>query len=232
MEEPKLETIRVKSLSEQAAQKIRQAIASGRFASGDQLVESELARELGLSRSPIREALYLLEQEGLIVRYPRRGAFVRGLSRRETEEIYSLRMVLEGFAVERALPNMTSERADHLRRLVQKMHEIAKTGDAVAFSQVDVEFHDYICKISDHRVLQHVFSSLHTRTFQYMTEASQLGVLTSIAQDHEDLFRHILGGDSKDAVEAMQQHVLASADRLLRGYPDDSTQDRDPDEVK
>ena len=62
-----------------------------------------------------------------------------------------------------------------------------------------------------------------------MTEAGQLGVLTSIAQDHEDLLRHILGGDSKDAVEAMQQHVLASADRLLRDYPDDSTQDRAPD---
>jgi DNA-binding GntR family transcriptional regulator len=232
MEEPKLSTIRAKSLSEQAAQKIGQAIASGRFEPGTRLVESELAKELGLSRSPIREAFFLLEQEGLIVRYPRRGAFVRGLSRRETEEVYSLRMVLEGFAVERALKNMTPEKADHLRSFVQKMHEIVKTGDAVAFSQIDVEFHEYICKISEHRVLQHVFSTLHTRTLQYMTEASQLGVLASITQDHEDLLRHILGGDSEDAVEAMQLHVLASADRLLRGYPEDSTQDQAPDEGK
>lgn len=112
---------------------------------------------------------------------------------------------------------MEEPKPSAIRALVRKMHEIAKTGDAFACGQVDAEFHDCIYKTSDHRVLQQVFSTLHARTFQYMTEASQLGVLTSIAQDHEDLLRHILGGDSKDAVEAMQQHVLASADRLLCG---------------
>lgn len=229
--EPKLETIQLRSLGEEAANKIRQAIASGHFKAGQKLVETALARELGLSRSPVREALYLLEQEGLIVRHHRRGAFVRGLSRRETEEIYSLRSVLEGFAVERALKNMTPQDIAHLRQLVAKMYEIAKTGDAVAFGRVDAEFHEYICKVSDHQLLQNVFSTLQTRTTQYMTEADQLGVLENIAGQHETLFQHIVSQDSDEAVRAMQEHILVSAERLLRGYPDYVEEDQQSDEV-
>ena len=231
-EEPRLETIYVRSLSETAAQKIREAIASGRLEPGARLVEGELAKELGLSRSPVREALYLLEQEGLIIRYPRRGAFVRGLTRRETEEIYSLRSVLEGFALELAITRVTPADIEYLRELVQQMREVAASGDAVAFGQLDAEFHEYICKVSGHQVLQHVFSSLHNRTAQYMTEASQLGVLPRIAHDHEELLEHIIRGDPQQAVEAMKQHIHVSAERLLRGFPDYPTSDQASDEVK
>ena len=185
-----------------------------------------------MSRSPIREALYLLEQEGLIIRYPRRGAFVRGLTRRETEEIYSLRSVLEGFALELAIERMSTADIEHLRDLVQQMREVSASGDAVAFGQLDAEFHEYICKVSDHLVLQHVFSSLHTRTAQYMTEASQLGVLPRIARDHAELVEHIVHGDPQQAVEAMKSHIHVSADRLLRGFPDYPTPDQASDEVK
>ena len=231
-EEPRLETIYVRSLSETAAQKIREAIASGRLEPGARLVEGELAKELGLSRSPVREALYLLEQEGLIIRYPRRGAFVRGLTRRETEEIYSLRSVLEGFALELAIERVTAEDVACLRDMVRRMYEVAASGDAVLFGQLDAEFHEYICKVSGHQVLQHVFSSLHTRTSQYMTEASQLGVLHRIARDHEELIEHIVHGDPQEAVAAMKKHIHVSAERLLRGFPDYPTPEHASDEVK
>jgi len=228
--EPKLEAVQLKSLSEEAAEKIRQAIAVGYFKAGQKLVEANLARELGLSRSPVREALYLLEQEGLIVRHHRRGAFVRGLSRRETEEIYSLRSVLEGFAVELALKNMTAHDIEHLRRLVDRMYEIARAGDAIAFGRVDAEFHEYICKVSGHQLLQNVFSTLQTRTTQYMTEADQLGVLENIAAQHEELLGHLVSQDSAEAVRAMKEHILVSAERLLRGYPE-YEEDQPSDEV-
>ena len=79
-------------------------------------------------------------QEGLIIRYPRRGAFVRGLTRRETEEIYSLRSVLEGFALELAIERMSTADIEHLRGLVRQMREVSASGDAVAFGQLDAEF--------------------------------------------------------------------------------------------
>jgi len=230
MPEPRLEAVQLKSLSEEAAEKIRQAIAVGYFKAGQKLVEANLARELGLSRSPVREALYLLEQEGLIVRHHRRGAFVRGLSRRETEEIYSLRSVLEGFAVELALKNMTPADIEHLQRLIDKMYEIAQAGDAVAFGRVDAEFHEYICRVSGHQLLQHVFNTLQTRTTQYMTEADQLGVLENIAAQHKELLDHLISQNTEEAVRAMKEHILVSAERLLRGYPD-YEEDQPSDEV-
>mgnify|MGYP005832941939 CR=1 FL=1 len=220
MPEPRLEAVQLKSLSEEAAEKIRQAIAAGYFKAGQKLVEANLAKELGLSRSPVREALYLLEQEGLIVRHHRRGAFVRGLSRRETEEIYSLRSVLEGFAVELALKNMTPADIEHLQRLIDKMYEIARADDAVAFGRIDAEFHEYICRVSGHQLLQNVFNTLQTRTTQYMTEADQLGVLENIAAQHKELLDHLISQNTEEAVRAMKEHILVSAERLLRGYPD------------
>jgi len=230
--EPKLEIIRIKSLSEEAAGKIRQAIAAGRLQAGARLVETELARELGLSRSPVREALYLLEQEGLIVRYPRRGAFVRGLSRRETEEIYSLRTVLEGFAVQRALANMTPEKEEHLRHLVRDMRRIAVMGDVQSFGQLDAEFHEFICDIAEHLVLKQVINSLGARVLQYMTEANRLGDLPHIAEEHEYLLQSMLSGDPTVAVETMKQHILISAERLLAHYPGELLQIPTTEEVK
>jgi DNA-binding GntR family transcriptional regulator len=225
LDEVTVETIRTKNLSTQAANQIREAIASGQFQPGTQLVEVELARNLGLSRSPIREALYLLEQEGLIVRYPRRGAFVRGLSRRETDEIFSLRTVLEGFAVERAVKNMSSERADKLRAMIREMYVIAKKQDAVLFGQIDAQFHEYLCEIAEHRVLQQVFNMLHSRIALYMTETSQLGDLADIAREHEVLLQHVLSGDVVEAVDAVRDHVLTSANRLSQSFPESSVVD-------
>ena len=119
---------------------------------------------------------------------------------------YSLRSVLEGFAVELALKNMTAADTDHLRQLVDEMYRIAPTGDAVAFGRVDAEFHEFICNLSGHQLLQNVFSTLQTRTTQYMTEADQLGVLENIADQHDTLLKQInethrrgLDGEGEDA---------------------------------
>jgi DNA-binding GntR family transcriptional regulator len=215
----RLESIQVRTLGEEAADKIRRAIASGHFPAGARLVETELAQELGLSRSPVREAFLLLEQEGLIVRHPRRGAFVRGLSRRETEEIYSIRTVLESFAVRRVVERMQAELATSLHVLLERLRDAAQAEDLEAFGQADAALHEQIIDAADHLLLKQMFSGLQTRMLQYMTEASRSRPLMGIVEDHEELLNAILSGDADQAAETMNRHVLASAARLLADLP-------------
>lgn len=215
MAKPKLEGVQVRTLGEQAAQRLRQAIAAGHFRAGTRLVETEIAQELGLSRSPLREAFFLLEREGLIVRHPRRGAVVRGLSHKETEEILSLRTLLETFAVDRALNNMTPEAAEHLRALVRDMRQRAAAGDGVGLSELDAEFHEYICDVAQHQVLKQVLEGLHVRVFRYVMEATHSRALSDIAQDHDDLCEAMISCDRTGAAEAVKKHISFSAARIF-----------------
>ncbi len=218
--ESKLESVQVRTLGEEAADKIRRAIASGHLPAGTRLVETELAEELGLSRSPLREAFVLLEKEGLIVRLPRRGAFVRGLSRRETEEIYSIRTALESFAIRRVVERLTPDRADQLRTLIERLREAATADDLEGFAQADAALHEYLIDAADHLLLKQLFSGLQTRMLQYMTEASRSRPLPDIARDHEELIEAVLSGDPEQAETAMKGHVSASAARLLADLPE------------
>jgi DNA-binding GntR family transcriptional regulator len=211
----RLEAVQVRSLSREAAGKIRQAIAAGHFAPGTRLVEATIAQELGLSRSPVREALYFLEQEGLIVRHPRRGAFVRGLSNKETEEIFGLRTVLETFALHRAMAGMTPHRITQLNEILARMRAAAECSDVDALSEIDAEFHETITQMADHKVLEQVLTGLHSRTVQYMVEASHSRPLALIVADHEEMVRAIASGDLVAAESALRQHILTSAQRLL-----------------
>jgi len=231
VDKSKLESVQVQTLGKEAADKIRNAIASGHFPAGARLLETELSRELGLSRSPLREAFFLLEKEGLLVRHPRRGAFVRGLSRRETEEIYSLRTVLESLAVRRAVERMTPEAAAELRARLDRLHEAALAGDLEGFGRADVAWHECLIQVADHRLLQQTLFGLQTRVLQYMTEASRSRPLVDIVRDHEELLAALLSGDADRAEASIKTHVLASAARLLADLPE-AIRDSESSEVE
>ncbi len=144
-----------RTLSEQVAGQLRQAILNGQLKPGQHIVEREIAEAMHLSRGPVRDALKLLENEGLVVRYAHRGTFIAWLSLHDAEEIYSLRETLESLALDYAIKYATDEQIDKLDQIVNQI-EASKLGEYTQdeATALDLEFHCMLCTISTHsRVL-------------------------------------------------------------------------------
>ncbi len=144
-----------RTLSDQVANQLRQAILQGRLKPGQRIVEHEIANAMAISRGPVRDALRILQNERLVVQYPHRGAFVAWLTLRDAEEIYSLREALESLALEYAIKSATAEQVEEMSRVVEQMvvrpqQEYTQT----EATDLDLEFHHTLCRISGHsRVL-------------------------------------------------------------------------------
>lgn len=140
-----------RTLSDHVAQRLREAILSGQLRPGQRVVEHEIATAMQMSRGPVRDALKLLEHERLVVRYPYRGTFVAWLTRRDAEEIYSLRGALEGLAVSYAIRSATDEQIDELDKIVDVMAaEKDQAYTEFSATDVDLAYHDMLFRISNH----------------------------------------------------------------------------------
>jgi DNA-binding GntR family transcriptional regulator len=156
-----LQPVQASSLRDAVLPALRRAILDGRLAAGTRLSESEIARTMGVSRSPVREAIAHLEQEGLAERYPNRGAFVADVfSRRAIAELASLRNVLECFAIELAVLRRQPEKLDPLWRATEEMDRAAAARDHAAIGEADFRFHEGLVGLADHRQLLHLWSGV------------------------------------------------------------------------
>jgi DNA-binding GntR family transcriptional regulator len=144
----------------QVARVLTQAIMKGQMLPGSKLVEAGVARELGVSRAPVREAARLLEQQGLLVAHPRRGFFVRKLEPADIDEIYDLRICVECHAGVLASHNLTATSRDALRRQIDIMHETAEIDDHARQIEEDYKFHRMICEIAGSKRLLRLFDDL------------------------------------------------------------------------
>ncbi|MGO1117369.1 GntR family transcriptional regulator [Rhodovibrionaceae bacterium A322] len=147
-------------LVEETTQKLRRAIIQGELAPGTRVVESELARQLGISRAPLREAARRLEQAGLLTSNPRRGFFVRTLDLDELDDIYSLRIALERYACSLAVERATPEDILDLKAQIKVMEDLAEQGDLYHQVEQDLKFHEMLCQISGNKKLVGLFRSI------------------------------------------------------------------------
>jgi DNA-binding GntR family transcriptional regulator len=139
------------SLSEKVADQLREAIVCGQITPGQHIVELDVVNATKISRGPVRDALRILENEHLVVRYPRRGTFVTRLGLRDAEEIYSLRESLEMVALEYAVQHATDAQLDELELIVAAMERrLEQQHTAYELADIDLEFHHMLCQISGH----------------------------------------------------------------------------------
>lgn len=153
-----LTDVRGEPLSAIVLRTLREAIVEGRLAPGEPVVEAQLSRQLGVSRAPLREALRTLENEGLIVSEPWRGAIVAPLTERNVTELQAFRRLLEVFAAEQMLANEHLDLTS-LERLVGEMERCAKANDLDCMNRSDVEFHTRIVEMSGNDLLLDVWKS-------------------------------------------------------------------------
>ena len=212
-------------------EQLRAAIASGELPAGERLNEVAVAKRLGVSPTPVREAFRDLEQAGLIDVVPYRGARVRPLTERDLSEIYSLRAHLEQMGMRLAYERLAEADFEELSELIRLMEECARAGDPAGVVKHDVEFHRHIMARADHALLLKTWEQIHPSRWTYVTVRvlAHRGPLY-IAQRHWPLLQALRGPSPELAVDAAAKHIElvgSEAMRVLRGESETDAADAD-----
>jgi DNA-binding GntR family transcriptional regulator len=148
------------TLRDQVIEQIRTAIIEGRLRPGDHIVEASITEQMQVSRTPVREALILLEQQSLVVSYPNRGYFVQAFTEQDVREIFSMRANLENFAAELNIDRFTEDDYLTLEGMITRQKAAIETGDSKHVRSIDMGFHRYIVSFSGHSRLLRSWSEL------------------------------------------------------------------------
>jgi DNA-binding GntR family transcriptional regulator len=194
------------SLRERIATRLRQAIIAGELPPKARLPEPELAEQLRVSRTPLREAIRQLEAEGLVATIPRIGTFVSEITPQDTEELYALRVVIEGLAARQAAENADPEKR---RVLDEILAELAKrTHDFRRYHEISGQFHDVIAQLSGNRRLQAIYQglALHVSRMRVLSNAVRGRPAISL-RGHQRIAAAIIGGRGAEAERLMRTHI-------------------------
>lgn len=205
-----------RTMQEIVCDAIRDAILSGRYPPGQRLVADELARELGVSRMPVREALHRLEAAGLVSLTPHRGAVVSELSEGEIIELYHIRGVLDGLATRLAAPHLTPQDHDRMHAILDEMAGAAKARDLEKVLGANREFHQLIWQAAHAPRLHSLLENLYDAS-QRLRNISVLlpGRLDQITQDHRRIAQALARGEVERAERFAIAHHEVTARRLL-----------------
>lgn len=199
---------------------IREGVKRGRYAPGQRLPEVDLTRELGVSRGPLREGLSRLAAEGVLEIEPYRGAMVRRLSRRDVEDLYQVREVLEGQAAALVARRIDEDgRAERLRAAVGEMATWRGRSDSDAYAYMDsnAAFHNLIVGLADNQVLADLMAQLRTNAFRLqLVNLMRAEAREASIREHDEVAETILAGDPRKAEAAMRRHVRHSFDAVLQ----------------
>lgn len=196
------------SLTTKVYKHIRDGILDGSYEIGDYLVETRLADELEVSRTPIREALKQLELEGLVQSFPNRGMLVQGISDDDLYDIYTIRLLLEGQAAWWAAQRIEQEQLDKLAETLELMEMYTRRKDVAQLARLDTQFHDVLYSATNSRMLKHILASLHQNARR--ARRSSLTVPerpNESLQEHKQIFRALESHHPEEAKVAMEKHV-------------------------
>ncbi|MGV9385148.1 GntR family transcriptional regulator [Nonomuraea sp. NPDC003707] len=200
-------------LGDQLLIQLRSLIVRGELIVGTHLVEGRIAEQFGVSRGPVRDALRQLEIEGL-VETRKRGVFVRGLSDKDLQELYSLRGALESLAIKETIARLDAADWTSIDEAVEQMRAAADDRDAAKFAAADLDFHSGFYVIGDNRWLTATWA-LHRPLFAAVLEITNTARdLVPVAQDHADLRDVVRSGDVDAALVALVSHLDGSCDRI------------------
>ncbi len=187
-------------------------IHQGTLRPGERISEAAIARHLGISRGPVREAISRLDHEGLVVRRPRRGAVISEFTVKDLEEIASVRELIEGHAARSACQLLTSRDVDMLDTLIASMKTAAEAGQWTATAVLNGRFHQFVVRTANNKILNKMWQTLHPLAWLLAPAASakQSHDAESMVVRHQYLLDVLRAGDPDRAEEAFRQHVAHS----------------------
>jgi DNA-binding GntR family transcriptional regulator len=217
------------SMTALAAEALRSMIVSGELQPGDSMGETRLTEQLGVSRPPLREAMRILEQEGLVVHVPRRGVVVATLSLQDVYEIVTLRRELEEMAVRLGVPVRAPERADRLRKAVETLEQNALRGSEESALPDTYRFHLAFVGLAGHTRLEATYRSLSLQFMVCMAmnrrARASVETLPQRAARHRELFELVLAGDRPAVIAGLHDPRSLT---FLRQFAADQSPERPP----
>ena len=189
-------------------QTLRQAILRGELEPGERLMEIHLAERLGVSRTPIREAIRKLELEGLVVMIPRRGAVVASITEKDLKNVLEVRRTLEILAVEVACERITPELLEELKKAGEEFRRQTDTEDVTALAAADVRFHEIIYEATDNARLIHILNNLREQMYRYRLEyLKDKKTHERLDKEHWRIYDGIRRGDKEAVAAVVCEHI-------------------------
>ncbi|WP_237102823.1 GntR family transcriptional regulator [Nonomuraea sp. MG754425] len=218
------DSVRPTLISDRVYELLRQAIVEGDLAPNDRVVESEIARRLGVSQAPVREAVKQLAREGLLVHVPRRGNFVVEISTQDAEYARQVREPLERLAATMAAEHITDEQAAELDAIVDQMREAVAVNDVGKFRDIDIAFHTAVVQIAGNPFLTRMWEVLepNLRALRAIADPLFEGDWRAMTDEHGRLVTLLRDGDGARAADAFADHAAGRApvpDRRARRKP-------------
>jgi DNA-binding GntR family transcriptional regulator len=211
--QPLLET---PSLNERAYSAIKEAILSLELQPGEVLAIGNLAKRLGVSRTPVRDALLLLEKDGLVTLLPQRGAKVTEICEQDIAEIFELRIVLEGYAVRKGVERLAPEDLEQLEAIIEKAEQAFEDGQRVQAADLGRQLHDLFIGRACNERLQGVLDQLESHYTRIRRFAALIpGRFAQSHREHTAILAAVQRGDPEAAERAMMAHLSSVRDDVL-----------------
>lgn len=210
MSEPSLRRARVSSLPDQVYEHLRSAIVHAELLPGEKLIELDIAEQMGTSQGPVREALQRLERDGLVERRARSATFVTRISIDEMYELFSIRSVIEGYAVRRTAQQISPEQCDELDALIGKMAEAGSQHEIILLAAHDMAFHRRIVEWSGSANFLRVWTPLSNQIERFIGQShpEHYPDYVEIATRHQPIADALRDHDGDAAVCALQEHIM------------------------
>jgi DNA-binding GntR family transcriptional regulator len=208
---------------QQVVEILRSAIIMGSYEPGERLIEATLSTELGTSRGPVREALRQLENEGLVMSFPYRGAVVLGVSDEEVQEVLiPIRLTLERFSFTKAVARMGEPEFAELAKEVWLMGEAGVEGDLLRIVEADIRFHEFVLSCSGQPHTTQIWGSIAPRIRAYFFRYGRWSDLRRIAHEHDDLLSALRSDDHKNLMRIVERHIAVRAPQVLEALLNDA----------
>lgn len=218
MRSEELKPVQLSPLVDQVAKYLTDAILEGVFVGGDQLLEIDLQKQFHISRTPLREAFRVLEKRGLVEIIPRRGTFVRMLERKDIEELFPVRAVLEGLAAKQAFRRLNAEELKRMRECFEGMKEAEERNDTAGFDRHHLLFHEIFIRASGNELLAGILENLrmHSLWFQFSNKYHMKHMPLSISV-HEEILSLFENSDTDPArlEHCVRKHIDAGLNDKL-----------------
>lgn len=197
-----------KPLRDVVFENLREAIVEGKLKPGQRLMEVQLAEQLGVSRTPVREAIRKLELEGLVVMLPRKGAYVANMSLKDIIDVLEIRASLEGLAASLAAERINESDLQKMYKIAEEFKQSTMDADVEALLRKDVEFHECIFKATNNKKLHQVINSLWEQVYRFrVTYMSDYDSSINIVEEHNLIIDAIKKGDSELAKKYATEHI-------------------------
>jgi DNA-binding GntR family transcriptional regulator len=198
----------LKSLRARIFHQLQNDIINGKYKNGDSLIETRLSNELGVSRTPVREAITQLELEGLVKFIPNKGAIVNGITKKDIEDIFTIRILVEGLAGKWASRNILNDELSKLKEICDLQEFYTNRNDVSHMLKIDTEFHELIFKVSKSMPLIYILKTFH----HYIKKARELSLssqsrASEVLLEHINIYKAIASKDEEKSEKLMSEHI-------------------------